>query len=286
VQLQPLVSVFDLARLTHLAICVGMERPLSPARAPGGSGLFRGDSLSSGSGSWSVTSSDLGDLATTPGSASRRHRRAGSGDSFSTPDGCVLRAHLNHLTLLLRLLFMENLTVWHGADALAVVYDTGYDHRRPACTSVLRIPARSRLPCRGLSASSLVCTAAKPPEPNISCHYACTHNQKSLAPDRCDPQLVGRLRRSGDGLFGSGDLSPYSPLSPAAAAQRAGGMAAEVPADGSSNSSGKMRPSPGAQVTLHSLRHLPVVSSAGGVSAAHVVCPLQIAGRLKHTVQP
>lgn len=63
-----------------------MDRPMSPLG--NGSSLFRGDSLSSGSGSWSVTSSELEDVSS-PGSA-RRHRRGGSGGSdLVSPDRYV-----------------------------------------------------------------------------------------------------------------------------------------------------------------------------------------------------
>ena len=58
------------------------ERPLSPLRGAG-SALFRGDSLSSGSGSWSVTDSELAELSTPSSAAGRRHRRSGSGNSSS-----------------------------------------------------------------------------------------------------------------------------------------------------------------------------------------------------------
>lgn len=60
----------------------GMDRPMSPLS--GGNSLFRGDSLSSGSGSWSITSSELEDVSSTPGSG-RRHR-SGSGSNLLSPD--------------------------------------------------------------------------------------------------------------------------------------------------------------------------------------------------------
>jgi hypothetical protein len=65
-----------------------MDRPMSPLRDAGA--LFRGDSLSSGSGSWSVTSSELGaeELGSSPGSA-RRHRRSGSGDVRRSGSGAI-----------------------------------------------------------------------------------------------------------------------------------------------------------------------------------------------------
>lgn len=59
---------------------------MSPLRDAGS--LFRGDSLSSGSGSWSVSSSELGgDDGSSPASG-RRHRRSSSGAMSS--DRCHL----------------------------------------------------------------------------------------------------------------------------------------------------------------------------------------------------
>jgi hypothetical protein len=85
------------------ACCAGMDRPLSPLRDAGS--LFRGDSLSSGSGSWSVTSSELGgeELGSSPGSA-RRHRRSGSG--AKSPDDaprCNAKVHLHQVLPMQRL---------------------------------------------------------------------------------------------------------------------------------------------------------------------------------------
>lgn len=62
---------------------------------------------------------------------------------------------------------------------------------------------------------------------------------------------VSRLRR-GDSLLGSGELSPYSPLSAVAAVRRSdsGSAPTDIAMDGSSSSSGKARPSPGSQVTI------------------------------------